>query len=56
METPADPLFSVPMSLFAATFSEAFSLLASLDQRVAEIVLLSLQVSGTAVLTELEVA
>lgn len=34
---------------FAATFSEAFSLIASLDARVAEIVLLSIQVSGTAV-------
>lgn len=34
---------------FAATFSEAFSLIASLDARVAEIVLLSIQVSGSAV-------
>ncbi len=34
---------------FAATFSEAFSLIASLDGRVAEIVLLSIQVSGSAV-------
>lgn len=34
---------------FAATFSDAFSLIASLDARVAEIVLLSIQVSGSAV-------
>jgi len=35
---------------FTSTFAEAFSLIASLDARVAEIVLLSVQVSGTAVL------
>jgi tungstate transport system permease protein len=35
---------------FAATFSDAFALLASLDARVAEIVWLSIQVSGTAVI------
>ena len=34
---------------FTATFAEAFALLVSLDARVAEIVLLSIQVSGTAV-------
>jgi tungstate transport system permease protein len=34
---------------FAATFSEAFALLASLDASVGEIVWLSIQVSGTAV-------
>jgi tungstate transport system permease protein len=34
---------------FAATFSDAFSLLATFDARVAEIVLLSIQVSGSAV-------
>ncbi|WP_332673090.1 ABC transporter permease [Aromatoleum sp.] len=37
------------MSLFAATLADAFSLLATLDERVAEIVLLSLRVSGAAV-------
>lgn len=35
---------------FTATFAEAFALIASLDARVAEIVLLSVQVSGTAVI------
>lgn len=34
---------------FTTTFAEAFALLVSLDARVAEIVLLSIQVSGTAV-------
>ncbi|AUN96075.1 ABC transporter permease [Pseudazoarcus pumilus] len=34
---------------FAATFSDAFSLLATFDARVAEIVWLSIRVSGTAV-------
>ncbi|MDX5364207.1 MAG: ABC transporter permease [Pseudazoarcus pumilus] len=34
---------------FTATFAEAFALIVSLDARVAEIVLLSIQVSGTAV-------
>ncbi|MFV8823849.1 ABC transporter permease [Thauera sp. WH-2] len=38
------------MSAFAATFSDAFSLLATFDHTVAEIVALSLQVSGGAVL------
>ncbi|MDY0048680.1 MAG: ABC transporter permease [Thauera propionica] len=38
------------MSAFAATFSDAFSLLATFDHTVAEIVVLSLQVSGGAVL------
>ncbi len=38
------------MSAFAATFSDALSLLATFDQSVAEIVALSLQVSGGAVL------
>lgn len=37
------------MSSFAATFSDALSLLASFDAAVAEIVMLSLQVSGAAV-------
>jgi tungstate transport system permease protein len=37
------------MSPFATTFSEAFALLASFDDRVAAIVALSLQVSGSAV-------
>ena len=37
------------MSAFAATFSDAMSLLASFDHTVAEIVVLSLQVSGGAV-------
>lgn len=37
------------MSAFAATFSDAISLLAGFDHTVAEIVLLSLQVSGGAV-------
>lgn len=37
------------MPTFSSTFSEAFSLLATFDQVVAEIVLLSLQVSGSAV-------
>ncbi len=37
------------MSVFAATFSDAFSLLATFDAKVAEIVGLSLRVSGGAV-------
>src|SRR5690606_11304951 len=42
-------LCSPPMSAFAATFSDALSLLATFDHTVAEIVVLSLQVSGGAV-------
>lgn len=38
------------MSNFATTFSDAFALLATLDQRAVEIVALSLRVSGGAVL------
>lgn len=38
------------MSNFASTFSDAFALLATFDQRVVEIVSLSLRVSGGAVL------
>lgn len=37
------------MPTFSSTFSEAFSLLATFDEAVAEIVFLSLQVSGSAV-------
>ena len=37
------------MSVFATTFSDALALLATFDHTVAEIVLLSLQVSGGAV-------
>lgn len=37
------------MSVFSTTFLDAFSLLTTLDERVAEIVVLSLQVSGAAV-------
>lgn len=39
-----------PMSMFTSTFTDAFALLTTLDERVAEIVWLSLKVSGGAVL------